>query len=191
MKSKKIRKIWIAECYPTSDMYDEEAGKTVGRAIVGSAAEMTKVIQNRRLVQGRLTPQGKDAVLKAMELLQPLFGPNVKLSAKFDRHCGCSMCPCSPGMKIFAEFSTEHTDSYFGKSKEDYRAQIHLSDDVNDPIYCVRFRNQGMISDIQRISVQNDLLSNGDKSFYMETSLYKKRTKAYENLQKYSKKRNK
>ena len=83
----KTRKIWIAECYPTSDMYDEEAGKTVGQAIVGSAAEMTKVIQNRRLVQGRLTPQGKDAVLKVMELLRPLFGPTEKLTAKFDRHC--------------------------------------------------------------------------------------------------------
>ena len=180
MKNKKTRSLWIAECYPTSDMYDEEAGRTVGQAALSM-----EVIQNRRKVQGRLTPQGKDAVLKAIDLLQPLFGPNVKLSAKFDRHCGCSMCPCSPGMKIIAEFSTEHANSCYGKSTEENRIKIFL-DDSKEQIHSVRFARYGMIADIQGVSVQNDLLSNGDKSFYINSSMYKKRRNAYTELEQYA-----
>ena len=179
----KTRKIWIAECYPTSDMYDEEAGKTVGQV-----ATSLEVIQNRRLVQGRLTPQGKDAVLKVMELLQPLFGPTVKLTAKFDRYCGCSMCPCSPGVKIFAEFSVQHADSDYERSKEDNRMNIHLNDDVNDPFYCVRFRRHGMIRNIQNTVVKNEVLSKGIKESFTNTALYTKRVKAFENLQKFGEK---
>jgi hypothetical protein len=185
MRSKKTRSLWIAECYPTSNMYNEEAGKTVGQAALS-----LEVIQNRRKVQGRLTPQGKDAVLKAMELLQPLFGPNVKLSAKFDRHCGCSMCPCSPGMKIMAEFSIEHRDTYYARSREESRMAIFLDDNDKEPIHSIRFRNYGMIANIQDVSVENDLLSKGDKSFYIDSNIFKQRRKAYEKLMQYAEKLN-
>lgn len=182
---KKTRTLWIAECYPTSEMYAEEAGRTVGEA-----ATSMKVIMNRRRVQGRLTTKGKDAVVKAMELLQPLFGPTVKLTAKFDRHCGCSMCPCSPGMKIIAEFNIEHHDTMYYKSREESRVKIFL-DDTKEQIHSVRFKHYGMIHDIQNVAIQNELLSNGDNSFYIETNLYKKRKKAYEELKDYSNKINK
>jgi hypothetical protein len=50
-----------------------------------------------------------------------------KVSLEFSVHCGCSMCPCSPGFKVYVEtlIPGEEIRAYF-RSKDDMRINVWM-----------------------------------------------------------------
>lgn len=118
----------IGELYLDNEMFSDEASKTIGEVPYGDDA--IKILDNRRKTKGRLTPTGKaalDEVIRRVRLVYP--SGNVK--AEWDIHCGCAMCPCSPGYRIkvdtvpyrfdskerFSVFIEEKSVKYFHPSR--------------------------------------------------------------------------
>lgn len=89
----------IGEIYLGSEMFsdEDEAAKTIGKAAIGPDA--VKIIENRRKVKGRLSELGKAELEKVVAVVKGLY-PDTEVKVTWDRHCGCSMCPCSPGYRI-------------------------------------------------------------------------------------------
>lgn len=94
-------KVTIGVVYLDSKFFNDEAAETMGKPIVG--ADMAKIIANRRAVKGRLTLAGQKALWEAEEFLLHKYGEWLDLEIKWDRHAGCSTCPCSPGFKVKLE----------------------------------------------------------------------------------------
>ena len=127
----------IGEIYLGSEMFseDDEAAKTIGEAAVGQDA--VKIIENRRKVKGRLSELGKAELEKVVAKVKRLFQDS-EVKAAWDIHCGCSMCPCSPGYRIKVKAQRIHSSSdksrfnlhivskEYGKAVEEGREQFSL-----------------------------------------------------------------
>lgn len=87
----------IGEIYLDSSFFNDEASKTIGQPIVGEDA--LKILENRRNAKGRLTAEGQIHLNKILDEIKKIFKNN-EVKAVWDKHCGCSMCPCSPGYRI-------------------------------------------------------------------------------------------
>jgi hypothetical protein len=87
----------IGEIYFDSSFFNDEASKTMGQPIIGENA--LEILENRRNVKGRLTTEGQIHLNKILDEIKKIF-KNDEVKAVWDRHCGCSMCPCSPGYRI-------------------------------------------------------------------------------------------
>jgi len=107
----------IGEVYLNSDMFssNDETNKTIGDPAIGPNA--VEIINNRRKVKGRLTEEGTVELEKIIAKVKEAF-PQNEVKAEWDIHCGCSMCPCSPGYRI-------KTDSISkAGSREEYRFNL-------------------------------------------------------------------
>lgn len=89
----------IGEVYLESDMFseDDEAAKTIGAIAIGPNAP--QVFENRRKVKGRLSDLGAQELQKVVSIIKKIY-PDKEFKVTWDRYCGCSMCPCSPGYRI-------------------------------------------------------------------------------------------
>ena len=96
---KKTKMVSIGEVYLDSDFFndEDEGAKTIGQAIIGENAQ--EIFENRRKVKGLLTPLGKSKLDYVISEIKGIFNTD-DVKAVWDRHCGCSMCPCSPGYRI-------------------------------------------------------------------------------------------
>ena len=125
-----VKKLWIAEVYPNSEMYADEANKTIGKPIIGANA--AQLIMNRRSVSNKLTELGNKAMNEVIDFFQDFFDETrFKVTVKFDVHCGCAMCPCSPGFKVFVETIKEKEFIDLrgcGRLKEDARINVWFDD---------------------------------------------------------------
>ena len=108
-----MRKFWICELYPDNSMYQDDANQTIGKPIFDY-----QTIANRRNVSNKLNPDGKQFIEKVKQYFRDNF--NIEVKASFSKHCGCSMCPCSPGFKIICESDTLSPI----KSRNDFRMKI-------------------------------------------------------------------
>ena len=111
-KSPKFRS--IGEVYLGSNSMfseDDEAAKTIGQPALGENA--LQIIENRRKVKGRLSDKGAEELNKVVDKVKSVF-PDAQVKVTWDRYCGCSMCPCSPGyrIKIDKESSMPSKDIY-------------------------------------------------------------------------------
>lgn len=85
-----------------SDRVDANpAVKTMGKPATGP--NMVDIIANRRRLskQPKLSPKGELFLKKVRGWFFRKFN-GLKIDFKWDIKCGCTMCPCSPGFKIFA-----------------------------------------------------------------------------------------
>lgn len=108
----------IGEVYFDSSFFIDEASKTIGQAIVGNSANL--ILSNRRHAQGRLSAEGQIILSKILEEIENLL-PEIKVKAIWERYCGCSMCPCSPGYRIKIDKDI--------RSTEKYRFSLHIKKD--------------------------------------------------------------
>lgn len=99
----------IGEIYFDGSFFADEASKTIGEPAIGENA--IEIIENRRKVIGRLTIEGQIHLTKIQEELQKIF-PENKLKIIWDRFCGCSMCPCSPGYRVKINREIKSLDKY-------------------------------------------------------------------------------
>ena len=97
---------------------EDEGAKTIGAAAIGQNA--LEIISNRRKVKGLLNEKGKSELQKVVDKVQELY-PDHKVKAVWDRHCGCSMCPCSPGYRIKVNADRRYT------SKDENRFNLHIN----------------------------------------------------------------
>ena len=96
----------IGELYFDNTFFNDEESKTIGQPLIGPNFET--IISNRRGAKGHLTPQGRIILDHIVTRLSRVLG--VKVKAVWDKHCGCSMCPCSPGYRIKADIPFRSTD---------------------------------------------------------------------------------
>ena len=114
----------IGELYFDNSFFNDEESKTIGQPLVGSNIET--IVKNRRGAKGHLTPQGRAILDHITESISRVLGVRVK--AVWDKHCGCSMCPCSPGYRIKADiafFSRENNRFNMVVSKEG-KVEYHI-----------------------------------------------------------------
>jgi hypothetical protein len=108
----KIGTIRVGSIYLHGEQwYTGDAEKTIGQPLLGVNAQ--KIAENRYAVTGKLTPDGEDALQRATATFRDLIkaDPKIKLVVKWDIHCGCTMCPCSPGFKVHVEYNREAVDA--------------------------------------------------------------------------------
>ncbi len=98
---------------------EDEAAQTIGKAPVGPDA--IAIFENRRKVKGRLNDFGAEQLKKVVDTVRELY-PGNEIKVTWDRFCGCSMCPCSPGYRI--KVKTDRNYSSNGKN----RFNLHLQD---------------------------------------------------------------
>lgn len=87
----------IGEIYFDSSFFSDEASKTIGKPLVGP--DLIKIVENRRNAKGRLTSDGQVYLTKIIDDLKKVF-VNDEIKVVWDKFCGCSMCPCSPGYRV-------------------------------------------------------------------------------------------
>ena len=107
----------IGELYFDNKFFSDEASKTIGQPLLGP--DMMTIFENRRGAKGKLTSEGRNALDYIVSNISRVLG--VKVKAVWDRHCGCSMCPCSPGYRIKADIPFS--------SKEDTRFNMWVQKD--------------------------------------------------------------
>lgn len=107
----------IGEIYFDSSFFNDEASKTIGQPIIGEQA--MQILANRRTARGRLNEAGNAILKNIVNSVKEVF-PDTEVKTMWDRHCGCSMCPCSPGyrIKIDREF----------RSKDETRFNIYIDE---------------------------------------------------------------
>ena len=128
------KNIWVAELYFDSKYFQDEANKTIGASlavtetneetiegftILGEQSFSKNVFENRRNVTSRLNLEGEELMNRVKDFFKR---NNLDVTFKWDIHCGCRMCPCSPGFRVITK-----KDSSF-KSKDDYRMTIWVTD---------------------------------------------------------------
>lgn len=125
----------IGSAFLPNDVFTSEANKTIGKPIVGK--NYIEVISNRRCVTGDVTESGHKILKKITTYFKRRY--NLDVSFKWDIHCGCSVCPCSPGFNIYAEINSE-IKPYFStgcNSKDSYFEVFFEADKmmINMPRY--------------------------------------------------------
>lgn len=96
----------IGELYFDSSFFTDEESKTIGQPLIGSNIET--IVKNRRGAKGKLNPVGREILDRIVAQVSKVLGAKVK--AVWDKHCGCSMCPCSPGYRIKGDIPFYSTD---------------------------------------------------------------------------------
>jgi hypothetical protein len=107
----------IGEVYFDSSYFIDEESKTIGQPLIGENIET--IFKNRRGAKGKLNEVGRKILEHISQNVSSVIGSSVKMT--WDKHCGCSMCPCSPGYRV-------KTDIPF-KSKDDTRFNIFINND--------------------------------------------------------------
>lgn len=96
----------IGEIYFDSSFFRDEESKTIGQPLIGLNIET--LVKNRRGAKGHLTPVGREILDRIVSQIGNTLG--VKVKSVWDRHCGCSMCPCSPGYRIKGDIDFRSND---------------------------------------------------------------------------------
>jgi len=116
--------------------YADEASKTVGAAIVGP--RMFELVQNRHSARGKLTAEGQAKFEEAARRVSRYLRDQAVqgLSYTWDIHCGCAMCPCSPGYKIQLVYDeTKHSVPFYLRSRSlKGKAEINVYVDENGKV---------------------------------------------------------
>lgn len=99
--NKPTMKVWIGNLYPTSEMYRENEGCTVGKALVNEQTNLEQTVENRHNLKGVMNMMGLQAVKRMKALVKAKLGMESELI--FSQSAGCGMCPCSPGFMIKLE----------------------------------------------------------------------------------------
>ena len=87
----------IGEIYFDRSYFTDPASKTIGEPIIGEKA--FEILSNRRNAKGRLNSDGQVYLSKIIQELKHIF-PDNEIKVVWDKYCGCSMCPCSPGYRV-------------------------------------------------------------------------------------------
>ncbi len=97
-----MKNLRIGSLYIDNSFFQNEANKTIGKP--GLSME---VFENRRNVTNKVNSEGKKAMTEAKEKIQKMVGDTGKVFFKWSISCGCTMCPCSPGYKVYVELNPE------------------------------------------------------------------------------------
>lgn len=96
-----MKQIRIGSLFLESKHFVDDANKTIGRVALSS-----DVIIARRNVTAKVNDEGQKLKDLTVSYFKAKYGVNVKLL--WDRFCGCTMCPCSPGFKIVAAVEEDY-----------------------------------------------------------------------------------
>ena len=111
--------IRIGSLFLPSEAFQDEANQTIG-----APAFSDEVIGNRRNVTSRLTPAGQIFQQSVIALFKSKYKVDVVL--RWNIHCGCTMCPCSPGFNILLKSVPQpvSTFSFRGRLRDEQRFNV-------------------------------------------------------------------
>ena len=114
----------IGELYFDNLFFKDEESKTIGQPLIGPNIET--IINNRRFAKGHLNLIGRSILNNIVDNISRVLGVRVK--AVWDKHCGCSMCPCSPGYRIKADipFSSKNNNRFNIVVHSDGKVEYHI-----------------------------------------------------------------
>ncbi len=114
----------IGELYFDNSFFNDEESKTIGQPLIGP--NIQTIVKNRRGAKGHLTPQGRSILDHIVDEISRVLGVRVK--AVWDKHCGCSMCPCSPGYRIKADihFSSKDRTRFYMSVLKDGKVEYNI-----------------------------------------------------------------
>lgn len=146
----------IGEIYLGSEMFsdEDEAAKTIGAPAIGP--EAISIIENRRKVKGRLSDLGKEELDKVVATVKGFY-PGSEVKVTWDRYCGCSMCPCSPGYRIKVKFERSFT------SNEKNRFNLHVERQNGETKYTFFKPKDSYWIGYDNIQKLEEAFSNGSK----------------------------
>lgn len=146
----------VGEIYLDSDMFssDDEGAKTIGKPIIGPDA--LEILENRRKVKGRLNDYGAQRLHEVVSMVKEVF-PDEEVKVTWDRHCGCSMCPCSPGYRIKVRFAKGGFSS-----NEKNRFSLHLTTKENRVEYSFFKPKDGFWIGYDKVRRLQEIFSNGN-----------------------------
>lgn len=116
-KFRSIGEVYLGSASMFSE--EDEAARTIGQPAIGE--NLLQIIENRRKVKGRLSDKGAEELKKVVDKVKSVF-PDAQIKVTWDRYCGCSMCPCSPGYRIKIDKDTKMP------SKDIYRFSLHVEE---------------------------------------------------------------
>jgi len=87
----------IGDVYLDASFFNDEASKTIGQPAVGP--DSVEIILNRKKAKGKLNAEGQIHLNKILDEIKRILKTD-EVKAVWDKFCGCSMCPCSPGYRI-------------------------------------------------------------------------------------------
>lgn len=101
---KKMVTVRVGSLYLTPKCFEDAANQTIGKPGLSQ-----DIFANRRNVTAKLSDFGKEKMKKIKEVIKSRFG--ITVAFHFDKLCGCTMCPCSPGFKIVVKVDKKYRDS--------------------------------------------------------------------------------
>lgn len=118
----------IGEIYLDSSCFNNEASKINERIEINN--NYSSVTDNSIKPKGRLSEKGEKTLDKIRQKLNEVF-KDCHIQFKWDKYCGCSICPCSPGFRIKINKDL--------RSSEKYRFSLHINKngkfEFNEPNY--------------------------------------------------------
>jgi hypothetical protein len=98
--------------------FNEPAAQTIGAPGI-----TPEILENRRLVTGRLSVKGQTTLDQIKEEFRKRYGVEVRF--RWSQYAGCTMCPCSPGFNVLVEGDQVRSK----RLTEDYRVNVYASGD--------------------------------------------------------------
>ena len=118
----------MGEIYFDSSFFTDDASKTIGLPAVGP--DTLQILTNRRNAKGKLNQQGQSILKNILEKIQSVY-EGFEISVSWDKNCGCSLCPCSPGFRVKINRDI--------KSNQNHRFTINVNEegkiDFKEPTY--------------------------------------------------------
>jgi hypothetical protein len=99
----------IGDVYLDASFFNDKASKTIGKPAAGP--DTIKIIKNRREAKGKLTTKGQIQLNKILDEIKRILKTD-EVKAVWDKFCGCSMCPCSPGYRIKINRDVKSLEKY-------------------------------------------------------------------------------
>lgn len=110
----------IGDIYLSSSHFNCKKSNTMGRISIDN--DSLQIKENIKSDKGRLSERGEKALDKIREKLNHVF-KDYRIQFKWDKYCGCTLCPCSPGFRIRINKEV--------RSAAKYRFSIYLDEKGN------------------------------------------------------------
>lgn len=115
----------IGELYFDSSYFNDNSSLTIVKPELGNI--QTGTTSDNRKKTNRLNERGLKELEFIKNSLNELFvGHNIEI--KWNKYCGCSTCPCSPGYRVNIDKDILSSDKYRFSLRLDKKGKYHFKE---------------------------------------------------------------